>query len=142
MKRKLKHDENMLFLLSKAHWKMHKLLNKRFKESGIGVTPDQWLLMLNLMNDGPLFQSDLSKKQFKDRAAIKRLVDQLEKKELVKRERTEKDLRKKRVVLTNKGQQVVEELNQVSHISLRKATRDFTEVEINALKRLVDRLEG
>lgn len=132
----------MLFLLSKAHWKMHKLLNKRFKESGILVTPDQWLLMLNLLNDGPMFQSDLAKKQFKDRAAIKRLVDQLEKKDLVLRKRTEKDLRKKRVILTKRGVQMVEELNKVSQVSLRKATRDFTEVELNALKRLVDRLEG
>jgi DNA-binding MarR family transcriptional regulator len=142
MKRKFKHDENMLFLLSKAHWKMHKLLNKRFKEAAILVTPDQWLLLLNLMNDGPMFQSELAKKQFKDRAAIKRLLDQLEKKDLVLRKRTEKDLRKKQVVLTETGQQIVEELSRISHISLQKATRDFTEVEINVLKRLVDRLEG
>lgn len=141
MKNKIRHDENILFLLSMAHWKLHKLLNKRFKESNIPVTPDQWLIMLNLSNEGPMFQSALAKKQFKDRAAIKRLIDQLENKELVSRERTTEDLRKKKVSLTQNGKELLEKLNQISAKTFKKASRDFTETELNALKRLIRRIE-
>jgi DNA-binding MarR family transcriptional regulator len=140
-KDKINHNDNILFLLSKAHWKMHKLLNKRFKEENAQVTPDQWLLLLNLENEGPLYQSALARAQFKDRAAIKRLIDQLEKKELVVRKRTSEDLRKKKIFLTLEGEKRITMLNKISSSTFKKASRDLSEVELNALKRLIRRIE-
>jgi DNA-binding MarR family transcriptional regulator len=141
MKMKIRHDDNMLFLFSKAYWKIHKKLNNKFREENTGVTPDQWLLMLNLFVDGPLYQSALAKRQSKDRAAIKRLVDQLEKKNLVTRQRLSEDLRKKKVILTQEGQQLLLHLNEITSKAFSKASRDLSEVELNALKRLIRRIE-
>ena len=139
-KNRVTYDDNMLFLLSKAHWKMHKILNKQFRGINAGVTPDQWLIMLNIYNSGPMYQSQLSRSQFKDRAAIKRLLDQLLEKELIEKHRMDEDLRKKRIKLTEKGHQLVTELDRISMKTFESAVKDLTEDEINALKRLIQRL--
>jgi DNA-binding MarR family transcriptional regulator len=140
MKNRYKHDENMLFLLTQAHWKMYRILNKQFRKSQQQITPDQWLLMLNLYNEGPLYQSELARKQFKDRAAIKRLADQLCEKDLIIRKKSTDDRRLKRLELTEKGVEIILELNIICQKTIKRSVRDLSEVEINALKRLIQRI--
>lgn len=140
MKQKYKHDENILFLLSKGYWLMHKVLRKRFLVNGIDVTPDQWLILLNLMNEGPLYQSQLAKMQSKDRAAIKRLIDHLASRQLVLRRKSKSDKRKKKVSLTQEGDDLVIELNEIARKTFKQSSKDLNEVELNAFKRLIQRI--
>ena len=140
MKDLYRYEENLLFLLSKAHWKLSKLLSQAYSKAGETVTPDQWLILLNLANEGPMFQSALARQQHKDRAAIKRLIDQLENKGLVVRERNKTDLRLKTVLLTVNGKEAVHRINKLTKQSVKHAVKDLSEVEINALKRLVGRI--
>lgn len=140
MKLKYRHDENILFLLSSAHWKLHRILTQNLKESSFDITPDQWLILLNLLNDGPLHQSALSRTQGKDRAAIKRLIDHLERKGFVRRERTNQDLRHQKVSITESGMELLEKVSDLFRKVFRERSRSFTEVEFNALKRLIRKI--
>ena len=136
------HDENLLFLLSSTHWRMQAMLKQEFKTRGFPVTPEQWLLMLNLMNSGPVHQNQLAKMQFKDKAAIKRLLDHLEKGKLIERNVSKLDKRKKVVSLTESGSEMIRKLNDISKKTIKKACKGLTEVELNALKRLIRKIEG
>ena len=140
MKPKYKHDENILFLLSNAHWNLHRILRQQLKASHFDITPDQWLLLLNLSNDGPMHQSGLARAQGKDRAAIKRLVDHLERKNLVRRERSQEDLRHRKVVLTESGAELLDHASELSRKLFKDRSKAFTEVEFNALKRLIRKI--
>jgi len=135
------HEDNILFLLSSAHWKLHGVLTKKFMAEKLPVTPDQWLIMLNLLNHGSMYQNELAKSQSKDKSAIKRLIDHLEEHQLVKRNKSKSDLRKKKISLSPKGKNIVKKLNRITQATFKKACKGLTEVELNALKRLLLKIE-
>lgn len=142
MKSLLDRDQNILFLVSSAHWRIQALLNEQFKKKGFKVTPEQWQIMLHIQMEGPKYQQELANMQNKDKSAVKRLVDHLEFGELVKRKRSKKDLRKKKIILTKKGDKLTKKLNVIAENTFQQACNDLTEVEYNALKRMLFRLKG
>lgn len=68
-----------------------------------GLTESQFNVMDALYHLGPLSQSDLGKKLFKSGGNITMVIDNLEKQELVKRERGKNDRRFFTIHLTKKG---------------------------------------
>jgi len=137
MKKKLLQEDTILFLVSTAHWNLHGKLKKKFKKEGFNVTPDQWYILLNLMNEGPRYQSQLAVSQNKDRAAIKRLIDHLLRKQLVVKKNVEKDNRKKMISLSVEGLQIINQMNPLATETFKESNKSLTEVERSALKRLI-----
>ena len=134
-------DDNLLFLLSSAHWNMHKLLRKRFKEKKIPITPDQWLILYDLNVKGSMFQHKLAESQYKDKSAIKRLIDHLETRNLVNRSKSKSDKRKKLIQLTGEGASLIKDWNRIAKKTFERSCYDLSEVEFNALKRLIKKIE-
>jgi len=135
------YDDNILFVLSSAHWKMNRVLRQRFKKEKLQVSPDQWLIMLNLMDQGSMTQKQLANSQYKDKSSIKRLLDHLKDKGLIQKKKSKKDLRKNLVFLSGKGHEVIIEMNEVAQKAFQTACNDLKEVELNALKRLINMIE-
>jgi len=133
-------NDSLGYLTGVAHWKLHKKLISRFNMSGYDVTPDQWLVLISLLNDGEMYQSQLAICHQKDRAGIKRLVDHLVNKGLVHRSSFGADTRKNIINLTDKGNEIVQILNGLAKESLGEALRGFSESEIMLLKRLLNDL--
>ena len=135
------HDDNILFLLASAHWKLNRVLKDRFKKENFLVSPEQWLVLLNLMHSGGMTQKELARAQFKDKSAIKRLLDHLEDNRLVHKKKSKEDLRKNQISLSKKGKKLILEMNEVAQEAFHAACIDLKEVELTALKRLITRLE-
>lgn len=133
-------NESLGYLTGVSHWKLRQKMTVKFQESGMDVTPDQWKVMISLVHKEEMYQSQLANCHKKDRAGIKRLVDHLENKGLVKRNPSEKDSRTIIVTLTEKGQETVLALNTLAKQSMEEALEGFTESEVVLLKRLLTQL--
>ena len=66
----------------------HAILNKlqkRFREEGYNITVEQWQVLININNTNHQFHQQLAENTFKEKSTITRLLDGLEKKNLIER---------------------------------------------------------
>ncbi len=78
-------------------------LRRAFLEKGLDLTPEQWTVLAFIWWSGGLSQCELAEKTTKDRTTITRILDRLEKKGLIRRERDAADRRCYRLFSTEKG---------------------------------------
>ena len=74
------------------------------------LTSSQFGVLEALLHLGPLCQGDLAGKLLRSGASVTSVVEGLEKRGLVIRQRTEEDKRFVRVALTGKGRKLIEEI--------------------------------
>lgn len=105
-----------------------------------GLTESQFNVLDALYHLGPLTQKQLGKKLLKSGGNITMVIDNLEKRNLVKRRRGEKDRRVFFIDLTLHGKQHVENIlpEQVSRIKNEMST--LSKGEQNELQRLCKKL--
>ena len=81
---------------------------KAFREIGVDITTEQWVLIDNLYKMNGLSQTDLANGSFKNAPTVSRIVDLLCKKGLTERQRFENDRRRYKVFLTEEGKAIYE----------------------------------
>lgn len=89
--------------LNLVHCKFKQFLTSNFYSSGIEITPEQFLLLDTLWDDGCMSQQKLADIMKKDKNSITKLVDQLEKRGYVVREIDKADRRSNLILLTPDG---------------------------------------
>ncbi|MBN2401543.1 MAG: MarR family transcriptional regulator [Spirochaetes bacterium] len=98
--------------------------------------------ILNILtkNGGFMRFTDMSKKVFRSKCAVSRVVDNLEKTGLVKREMVNDDRREKRIIITKKGIEHIEETmlqrRQISKHIMSCLNEKEMETLISLLKRI------
>ena len=108
--------------------------------STAGLTESQFNVLDALFHLGPLTQKDLGRKLLKSGGNITMVIDNLEKRNLVKRRRGEKDRRVFFVSLTLQGRRQIENIlpEQVSRIKNEMST--LSRGEQNELQRLCKKI--
>lgn len=81
---------------------------KAFKEVGVNITTEQWVLMDTLYKDDGISQNDLANGSFKNAPTVSRIIDLLCKKGLTERQRFKNDRRRYRIFLTDLGRATYE----------------------------------
>lgn len=84
-------------------------INSKLSEQGVNLSRQQVVLMKILMQDGPLPQNDLAFLTDRDKTSLTRLINGMEKKNLVARITSAEDKRVNLVHLTKKGEKVLNE---------------------------------
>ena len=104
------------------------------------LTVTQFGVLEVLFHLGPLYQRDLAQKLLKSGGNITLVIDNLEKRELVKREREAEDRRCIRVCLTQKGQQLISQIFPSHVATVVKEMSILSASEQEELGRLCRRL--
>jgi MarR family 2-MHQ and catechol resistance regulon transcriptional repressor len=99
---------NVYIKLLRASDSIRSRINKLI--TGKGLTESQFNMLDTLFHLGPLSQSELGKKLLKSGGNITMIVDNLEKRKLVKRERSKNDRRFFTIHLTKRGNNLIEKL--------------------------------
>jgi DNA-binding MarR family transcriptional regulator len=108
------------FLLDRTARRVKQFAQKRFRELGMNVTVDQWVLMKHLSEHEGMNQRELSEVLFKDTPTLTRIIDLLVQKEYVQRLSDPEDRRCFKVSLTDMGKAKVEEYqDQVGDIRMQ-----------------------
>ncbi len=104
------------------------------------LTISQFGVLEALLHLGVLSQSDLAKKLLKSGGNITLVIDNLEKRQLVKRDRFLEDRRVVKVCLTEKGQQLISELFPKHVAAIMAEMSILTALEQEELSRLCRQL--
>lgn len=104
------------------------------------ITPPQFIALQWLFEHGEMTIGDLSQKMFLAFSTTTDLVDRMEKNDLVKRIRDEKDRRVVRIKLLEEGKRVIEEVIDKRRLYLNSVLSDFTEDEVGELSQLLSKL--
>ncbi len=138
--------ESFLHLLNVTDKLIKGSLGKALQNSGFTITPEQFSILVSLWSKNGQCQYELATCQGKDRASITRLIDGMEKENLVVRIPSEKDRRIKLVYLTNKAKNLQNEILEVVKDATEKAEMDISgnEIEItkNVLKKMIANLNN
>ena len=92
-----------------------KTLKKRFQEEDIELTIEQFFILNILDNEDGLILQELADIVDRDKSAVLRHIDGLEKNHFVTRVKDEEDKRRKLLLITKPGINVLEKAREVDH---------------------------
>jgi MarR family 2-MHQ and catechol resistance regulon transcriptional repressor len=104
------------------------------------LTSSQFGVLEALLHLGPLCQGDLAGKLLRSGASLTSVVEGLEKRGLVVRQRTEEDKRFVRVALTGRGRKLIEEIFPGHAKAVARRFAVLPEKEQDELRRLCRKL--
>ncbi|MES1197708.1 MAG: MarR family winged helix-turn-helix transcriptional regulator [Chitinophagaceae bacterium] len=132
-----KKGELYSFITGKASTAIARRLQKKFNAAGLNITIEQWSVLYHLWKEHGLSQQQLCHATFRDKPSITRLVDNLEKLNLVKRVPSEKDRRINFIYLTKQGQKLEEETMLIADQTLNEALGGVPPAKIDICKEVL-----
>lgn len=132
-----KKGELYSFITGKASTAIARRLQKNFKQATIDITVEQWSVLYHLWKSDGMNQQELCNATFRDKPSITRLVDNLEKLKLVKRNASKQDRRMNLIVLTDEGKELEEKCMSVANTTLNEALEGVTNGQIEIAKEVL-----
>lgn len=108
--------------------------------NNFNITTEQWSVLSKLYRQDKCNQKELARICFKDQAALTRILDILEKKELLKREKSPNDRREFLIIITAKGQDLIEKITPVFQEVNDRIYAGLGEEERETLRLLLSKL--
>ena len=133
-------NESLGFLIYRTSVLLKSGLRRAFQTNGLDVTPEQWSVLSSLKEQEGVHQSLLAERTEKDRHNITRILDLLEKHDLIRREADQNDKRRRLIRLTETGKALELELNPIAGDFLRRAFQGLSNRDLSALTRILDRV--
>ena len=132
-----KKGELYSFITGKASIAIARRLQKKFNQSELALTIEQWSVLYHLWKEDGLSQQELCNATFRDKPSITRLVDNLEKGNLVKRVASENDRRINRIYLTKQGHRMEEQAMTMAQETLNEALEGVPTEQIEVCKQVL-----
>src|ERR1700761_2885952 len=132
-----KKGELYSFITGKAVTAIARNLQKKFNGAGLGVTIEQWSVLYHLWKEDGKSQQELCNATFRDKPSITRLVDNLEKQQLVKRVPSEADRRINLIYLTRHAQRLQEATVGLAEATLVEALEGVPPDRIDICKEVL-----
>lgn len=129
------------FLFGSAIRALFRQSTKEFENKGFKITPEQHFILRILTSKEESIQSDLAEIMQKNKSAIMRHVDHLEKLGYVVRVNDAVDRRKKHIVITELGKQIFKLCDDVIDKLTQKNLEEFSEEEIHIFKKVLIKLK-
>lgn len=135
-----KKGELYSFITGKASTAIARRLQKKFNSSGVNLTIEQWSVLYHLWKQDGVNQQELCTATFRDKPSITRLVDNLEKLNLVKRVSDDKDKRINKIFLTKQAFRLQEETMQLAEETLNAALKGVPSDQIDVCKEVLQKV--
>ena len=125
-------DIEMVFALmnGKLSAAINRKLYRSFRKMSIDITPEQWTVLFYLWSRDGVTQQELCNVTFKDKPSMTRLIDNLEKQQLVVRSPGVRDRRINLIHLTEKGRELEATTNPLVTSVMRMALEGFSDSEV------------
>jgi DNA-binding MarR family transcriptional regulator len=132
-----KKGELYSFITGKASTAIARRLQKKFNASGLNLTIEQWSVLYHLWKEDGKSQQELCNATFRDKPSITRLVDNLEKLNLVKRVPSEHDRRINLIFLTKQAQKIHEQTMAMAEATLNEALEAVPVEKVDVCKEVL-----
>lgn len=125
--------------------KLKQFMAAMLKQRNVDLTPEQFLLIDLLWNQGAMSQQQLADQMQKDKNSVTKLVDAIERKGFVNRLQNPNDRRSNTIVLTEKAQKMKLGAKEVGISLLDQMLEGIEEAELHSflatLRKLSDNME-
>lgn len=128
------------FLFATTIKALFKQTAKNFEENGLMITPEQNFI-LKILSQEDSIQSDLADIMKKDKSAVMRHIDQLENLGLVVRVNDSIDRRKKHIVITEDGSEMLKKCEEIINQNTHKNLKDISEEDLAIFKSVLIKLK-
>ena len=115
-------------------------LQKNFRQAGLEITIEQWSVLYHLWKEDCLSQQELCTRTFRDKPSITRLIDNLEKQNLVKRIPSKSDRRINLVCLTDTAKELQEKTIDLANQTMNEALVGVGREEIETVKQVFQKV--
>lgn len=132
-----KKGELYSFITGKASIAIARRLQKKFNTAGLNLTIEQWSVLYHLWKTDGISQQELCNASFRDKPSITRLVDNLEKLQLVKRVASESDRRINLIYLTKQALKLQEDSMALAEETLNEALETVPADKIEVCKEVL-----
>lgn len=124
--------------------KLKKHLAEVFKQKGVNLTAEQYLVMDTLWNEGTLTQQNIAYILQKDKNSVTQFIDNLEKKGLVTRSVAKDDRRVNNIVVTDEGMALKDSTKQLAINTMNDLVAGIPEQDlltfVDVLKRVCNNI--
>jgi DNA-binding MarR family transcriptional regulator len=133
-------DSSIAYLVGRTSRSIIKRLTNKFSDAGFDVSYEQWSILVHLYRKDGQTQQELANIAVKDKAAITRLLNVLEKKNMVLRIPDRSDKRSKLVYLTHKAKAFKRDLIAVVEELLEEADQGVEPHEMAQCKSTLNKI--
>jgi len=112
-------------------------LNQNFRAAGFDITTEQYRVLVNLWNKDGQNQQELAEATRKNKTSMTRLINGLEKRNLVVRVPAREDQRNKLIYLTQKGKKLPFDLTKLAKKTLIEAQQGISAEDIEACNQVL-----
>jgi DNA-binding MarR family transcriptional regulator len=135
----LEANESIGFLVKRCGTLMTQIAERRFESTNVSFT--QWTTLMTLCKSAePISATQLSTYCGHDMGALTRVVDELERRGLVRRERSRRDRRAVEIVITAAGRRQAESAKREIVELLNELLEPYSEAEVATLIDLMQRM--
>ncbi|MDA9946440.1 MarR family transcriptional regulator [Candidatus Marinimicrobia bacterium] len=131
---KLKSDIDIGMLMSQVDRLCTKKFGQNAQNAGINISQDQWLVLGPVWKVGGIAQKDIADYCGKDKTSVTKIIDTLEKRNLMVRVPDQIDQRIKRVFLSNKGKEMMKSAMPIITQTRNEVSKGITDKEIDLFK--------
>lgn len=135
-------EESAGYYINRTAAALRNSLQKAFNRDHGDISIEYWVILNRLWSKDGWTQSDLARMTHKDNASMTRMLDGMEKKGLVKREKDDQDRRAHRVLITGKGRSLEMPLKSLAFENMTVATKGLSSEEIESMKRILDKIHN
>ena len=122
--------------------KLKQFLAAKLREMGVPLTPEQFMLIDILWNQGEMSQQELADQMHKDKNSVTKLVDAIERKGFVVRRQNANDRRSNTLVLTEKAEILKPGAKQKGISILDKMLEGISEEELRTFLSTLHKLNA
>ena len=126
--------------LNLVHFQFKHFLTTIFNKHGINLTPEQFLVMDTLWDEGVLSQQQIADIIFKDKNSVTKLIDALESKDLVERIADKEDRRLNKIHLTERAKSLKEWATEVAMQCTNCIINDIPKDELVSFIRVLTKM--
>jgi len=135
-----KRGELYSFITGLASTAIARRLQKKFKQEGIEITIEQWSVLYHLWKKDGISQQELCNASFRDKPSITRLVDNLEKLNMVKRVGSPTDRRKNLIYITEQAKKLQDQTMDIAAVTMNEALDGVSRADIERAKSVLQKI--
>lgn len=118
------------------------LSSQTFHEKGFGITPEQYLILLLIIENEGVYQRQICEITLKDRANIARIVDILLQKGLIEKTADSNGRRIYKIVATQKGKDLIKTIAPCDVYLREFITRGISKEDLDVTRRTLEKIKS
>ncbi len=133
-------NKQVAMFLNLVHNRFKQYVAGIFESQGFNITPEQFLVMDTLWDEGVLTQQQIADYMLKDKNSVVKLVDGLEERNLVRRTSNPKDRRQNLIEVTEYAMSIKDKVTKVAMEAVDKIINGIAKEDLQSFIKVLSKM--